>query len=89
MDAVNTPLLSAGTLPIALLCSVNPPVRTYYFERGVMHYRTHGQAPVFVEVRGAVTYIEVQKKPDNYKPVKFDEMPLFKAAVKPIRKRAA
>lgn len=89
MDAGSYPLLTAGALPVALLCSINPPVRSYYFERGRLCYRTYGQAPVFTEVRGTVTYIEVQKKPANYKKVEFANMPAFQKAVKPIKRRAA
>lgn len=85
----NIPLLTPGVMPVALLPARIERLPKYWFTNGVMHYNTIGQAPVFVEVRGTVTYIEVQKKPANYKKVEFANMPAFQKAVKPIRRKAA
>ncbi len=62
MDTNNTPLLTAGTLPVALLTARIERLPSFWFSGGIIHYNTSGSAPVFVEERGAVTWVRPVQK---------------------------
>jgi hypothetical protein len=89
----NVPLLTAGTMPIALLCAFNAVVtesNVHFLHIAPVDNEevvTIGMPPMYMEKRGAVTYIKPLQNMADKEPYSFTQEDWFADAIKPSCRR--